>query len=35
MFPAALNAQIIAERLTERAERFVLNGKGFHLHAAT
>jgi DNA replication protein DnaC len=29
VFPDALNAQIIAERLTERAERFVLDGKGY------
>lgn len=29
MFPDALNAQVIAERFTERAERFILNGKGF------
>ncbi len=35
VFPDALNAQIIAERLTERAERFVLDGKGFRQHAAT
>jgi len=35
VFPDALNAQIIAERLTERAERFVLDGKGFRPHAAT
>ena len=28
VFPDALNAQIIAERLTERAEHFVLDGKG-------
>jgi DNA replication protein DnaC len=34
VFPDALNAQIIAERLTERAERFVLDGKGFRQHAA-
>src|SRR5258708_39644103 len=33
VFPDALNAQIIAERLTERAERFVLDGKGFRQHA--
>lgn len=35
VFPDALNAQIIAERLTERAERFVLDGKGFRPHAST
>jgi DNA replication protein DnaC len=29
VFPDALNAQVIAERLTERAERFILDGKGF------
>lgn len=29
VFPDALNAQVIAERLTERCETFVLNGKGF------
>jgi DNA replication protein DnaC len=29
VFPDALNAQVIAERLTERAEHFVLDGKGF------
>lgn len=29
VFPDALNAQVIAERLTERAETFVLDGKGF------
>ncbi len=34
VFPDALNAQIIAERLTERSERFVLDGKGFRQHAA-
>ena len=33
--PDALNAQIIAERLTERAERFVLDGKGYRQHAST
>jgi len=35
VFPDALNAQIIAERLTERAERFVLDGKGFRSHVAS
>ena len=29
VFPDALNAQVIAERLTERAEQFVINGKGY------
>lgn len=29
VFPDALNAQIIAERLTERGEHFVLDGKGY------
>lgn len=29
VFPDALNAQVIAERLTERSEHFVLEGKGF------
>jgi DNA replication protein DnaC len=29
VFPDPLNAQVIAERLTERAEVFVMNGKGF------
>jgi DNA replication protein DnaC len=29
LFPDALNAQVIAERLTERAERFVFDGKGY------
>lgn len=29
VFPDALNAQIIAERLTERSETFVLDGKGY------
>jgi DNA replication protein DnaC len=29
VFPDALNAQVIAERLTERSERFILDGKGF------
>jgi DNA replication protein DnaC len=29
VFPDALNAQIIAERLTERSERFVMDGKGY------
>jgi DNA replication protein DnaC len=35
VFPDALNAQVISERLTERAERFVLDGKGFRPHATT
>lgn len=29
VFPDALNAQVIAERLTERAEHFLFDGKGF------
>ena len=29
VFPDPLNAQVIAERLTERADHFVLDGKGF------
>lgn len=29
VFPDALNAQIVAERLTERSERFIMDGKGF------
>ena len=29
VFPDALNAQVIAERLTERAETFILDGKGY------
>jgi len=29
VFPDALNAQVIAERLTERAEHFVFDGKGY------
>jgi DNA replication protein DnaC len=29
VFPDALNAQVIAERLTERSETFLLDGKGF------
>ncbi len=29
VFPDALNAQVIAERLTERSERFLFDGKGF------
>lgn len=33
VFPDALNAQVIAERLTERSERFVMNGKGYRPHA--
>jgi DNA replication protein DnaC len=31
VFPDPLNAQVIAERLTERCEHFVLNGKGYRL----
>jgi DNA replication protein DnaC len=30
VFPDALNAQVIAKRLTERAEHFVLDGKGYY-----
>lgn len=30
VFPDALNAEIIAKRLTERSEHFVLDGKGYH-----
>jgi len=29
VFPDALNAQVIAERLTERSEHFVLDGQGY------
>jgi len=29
VFPDALNAQVIAERLTEPGERFIINGKGY------
>lgn len=29
VFPDALNAQVIAERLTERAETFIMDGKGY------
>jgi DNA replication protein DnaC len=29
VFPDALNAQVIAERLTERSEHFVLDGRGY------
>jgi DNA replication protein DnaC len=29
VFPDALNAQVIAERLTERAELFLMDGKGY------
>lgn len=29
VFPDPLNAQVIAERLTERSELFLMNGKGF------
>jgi DNA replication protein DnaC len=28
-FPDALNAQVIAERLTERAETFIFDGRGY------
>lgn len=30
VFPDALNAEVIAKRLTERSENFVLDGKGYH-----
>lgn len=33
VFPDALNAQVIAERLTERGEHFVMDGKGFRTQA--
>jgi len=33
VFPDAHNAQVIAERLTERTERFVMDGKGYRPHA--
>lgn len=29
VFPDSLNAQVIAERLTERSERFIMDGKGY------
>jgi len=29
VFPDPLNAQVIAERLTERSERFIMDGKGY------
>ncbi len=35
VFPDALNAQVIAERLTERAEHFVMDGKGYRQHVST
>ncbi len=34
VFPDALNAQVIAERLTERSECFVMGGKGFRQSAS-
>ena len=34
VFPDALNAEVIAKRLTERCEHFVLDGKGFCPHAS-
>jgi hypothetical protein len=34
VFPNALNAQVIAERLTERAKRFVFDEKGLSHHEA-
>jgi DNA replication protein DnaC len=33
VFPDALNVQVIAERLTERSERFGMDGKGYRPHA--
>jgi len=33
VFPDALNAQVIAERLTERSERFVMDGRGYRPQA--
>jgi DNA replication protein DnaC len=35
VFPDALNAQVIAERLTERSDHFVLDGKGFRSQPKT
>jgi DNA replication protein DnaC len=29
VFPDPLNAEVIAKRLTERAETFILDGKGY------
>jgi DNA replication protein DnaC len=34
VFPDALNAQVIAERLTERSETFILDGKGYRPNRA-
>lgn len=34
VFPDALNAQVVAERLTERSERFVLNHKSYRSESA-
>ncbi|MDX2019049.1 MAG: IS21-like element helper ATPase IstB [Deltaproteobacteria bacterium] len=34
VFPDSLNAQVIAERLTERSETFVLDGKGYRPNRA-
>lgn len=31
VFPDALNAQVIAERLTERSETFLMDGKGYRI----
>ena len=31
VFPDALNAQVIAERLTERSEVFVLDGRSYRV----
>lgn len=35
VFPDALSAQVIAEPLTARAERFILDGKGYRLKHST
>ena len=35
VFPDALNAQVIAERFTERAERFIMDGKGYRPNTTT
>ena len=34
VFPDALNAQVIAERLTERSEHFILEGKSYRTNAS-
>jgi hypothetical protein len=33
--PRRAERQVIAERLTERSERFVMDGKGYRPHAMT